>query len=168
MNLRLLLLLLPVATGNAQTPESGLLTDTTVNFPVVNSIRSCIPPTISYWQLPPTLFSESAISTCLFVVDSTPYRRIDSLKHAVDSICLLHQNSIAAQSGTHQKAIMREQTKAQQLESALLRYKKLCYTALVLILALLWMLFRVRRAAMRVKPLVLPHESAHEPTPRIS
>lgn len=169
MNFRwMLLFLIPSATGYGQTPESGKLTDTALKITLDHSIASLYIPPISYERMSPILFSEIPVSTCLFFVDSTPYRRIDSLKHAVDSLGLLYQIRSAAQSRLHQKALMLEQLRSQKLESALLRYKKLCVTGLVLILALLWMLFRVRRHAMSGKPLVLPHESAHEPTAGIS
>jgi hypothetical protein len=107
-------------------------------------------------------------SSVLFTLDSTPHRRVDSLKRAVDSIVLSHQTQSTAMAVKHEKVMMKAANEFQQLASTLARYRKLFFTALALIVVLVWMLFRVRRSAMRGKPLVLPHESAHEPTVGVS
>jgi hypothetical protein len=93
---------------------------------------------------------------------------VDSLKRAVDSIVLLHQSQSTEITARHQKAITQVQAQSQELASTIARYRKLFLTALALMLALIWMLIRVRRAAKRGKPLVLRHESAHEPTAGLS
>ncbi|MEY3982475.1 MAG: hypothetical protein RL160_32 [Bacteroidota bacterium] len=126
----------------------------------------------SIYMPPPWSYSEPNFtlptSYVLFTLDSTPHRRVDSLKRAVDSIVLSHQTKSTEITARHQKAIMQVQAQSQELASTLARFRKLFFTALALIMSLVWMLFRVRRAAMRGKPLVLRHESAHEPTAGIS
>jgi hypothetical protein len=126
--------------------------------------RVCLPP--------PWSFAEPILSVptsyLIVTADSTPYRRVDSLKRAVDSIVLLHQSQSTEITARHQKAITQVQAQSQELASTLARYRKLFLTALALMLALIWMLFRVRRAAKRGKPLVLRHECAHEPTAGLS
>ena len=159
----LLMQLLFAAGTYGQSAEAEPMPDT----PAIPLVLNCTPP--YYPRIPlPTVLPEITLPACLFVLDSTPYRRVDSLKHAVDSLCLLHQRKGAEKDRRHQIAVAGMQLKEQQLETTLGRYRKLFITALILSFSLAWMLFRVRRTAMRGKPLVLPHESAHEPTAGIS
>ncbi len=161
-HLLLMLMLMLFAAGmNGQIQVAEVVPDTLGKFQVLNSSPPYFP---SPCPLPPSVFSGITMPTCWFVLDSTPYRRVDSLKRAVDSLCLRHHTEGVEKDRQHQSTIAALQTQAHQQESTLERYKKLFITAMVLILLLTWMLFRVRRFGMRGKPLVLPYESAHDPT----
>ncbi|MBU6324888.1 MAG: hypothetical protein KJS92_05315, partial [Bacteroidetes bacterium] len=84
---RLLILMLQLlfAAGTyGQSAEAESMPDT----PVIPLVLNCTPPYYPCIPLP-TVFPEITMQSCLFVVDSTPYRRVDSLKHAVDSLNLL-------------------------------------------------------------------------------
>jgi hypothetical protein len=159
----LLMQLLFAAGTYGQSEEAEPMPDT----PVIPLVLNCTPP--YYPRIPlSTVFPEITMPSCLFVMDSTPYRRVDSLQQAIDSLCLLHQKQGMEKEQRYQNTLAGLQRKEQQMEAILAGYRKLFITALILSLSLAWMLFRVRRAAMRGKPLVLPHESAHEPTAGLS
>lgn len=126
--------------------------------------RVCLPPPWSYSE--PVM---SLPTSYLFVtVDSTPHRQVDSLKRVVDSLKQLHLAQMNGQHSRHEQSLKKYQMNLLKTEAMLLRHQRLLYTALLLTLILAWLLFRVRRSAKRGKDLVLPHESAHEPTVGIS
>jgi len=169
-----LLLMLPVSGSIVAQPGPIHIPDSLLHrgFQALDLTRVCMPQLTRVSLPPPWSFTEPILSVptsyLIVTADSTPHRRVDSLKRAVDSIVLLHQSQSKEITSRHQKAITQAQEQSQELASTLARYRKLFFTALALIMVLVWMLFRVRRAAMRGKPLVLRHESAHEPTAGLS
>lgn len=130
----------------------------------VELTRVCLPPPWSYSE---NIFSVPA-SYVFVTVDSTPHRTVDSLKRAIDSLNLVHQAQMTSQRSSHEQLLNKFQSDLRNTKAMLLRHQRLLYTSLMLTLILVWMLFRVRRSAKRGKNLVLPHESAHEPTVGIS